>query len=304
MPRDRASLEDAGYAFSVAQRALVLEKHGVLLDRSMRTRGRWDRRWAESIVEVLPQPDESAVGLLVEAGLADWESLEKGPVGRRVMGLIRFLLGVEFAEKTMGVYLSLARDTSEDAGQHALDVMGLNRTWRWTTVRDLPRDMFSVRGSKVLQHAHGEHLERLRKIILDATDPAAPRSVSAMKREILSEWGKLNRSQAERIARTESAAVWETTNFNAQTANGVDRFDWVIAHGPSIGPPKSGPVCKLCLDMASKSPYSVGSIELPPRHPNCRCTLIPALEEDWLPPATTWSGGPEPPLPLVEAPSV
>jgi hypothetical protein len=68
----------------------------------------------------------------------------------------------DFARGAMAVYMSLAHDMSEDAGQHTLDQLGLNETFRWTSVRDMPRDPNAVRGSKVIQHAYGRHIEQLR----------------------------------------------------------------------------------------------------------------------------------------------
>jgi hypothetical protein len=165
----------------------------------------------------------------------------------------------------------------------------------------MPDRMFAVRGSKILQHAHGSHLRRLAEIIADATDPARPKTQSQIRKQIREEWPRATASQVARIARTESANVWENTNYNVARANGVQEFDWIVAHGPSIGPPKSYPVCPLCIERATSGPYlaSDPNWSIPPRHPNCRCTMVPKLEGDWLPPATTWSGGPNPPLPLV-----
>jgi SPP1 gp7 family putative phage head morphogenesis protein len=200
----------------------------------------------------------------------------------------------------MNTYLSIAHDVSEEAGQSTLDQLGLNRTFRWNSVRDMPRDQFAVRGSKILQHAVGSHGRELARMVLEATDPANPRSSKSLARDIRRRWDILTRSQAERIARTETATIWETTNWNTMRANGIQKVEWTIAHGPNIGPPRSYPVCPLCLREAAGSPYPIEGVSIPPKHPNCRCTLIPVLD-GWLPPAETWSGGPEPPLPLHPA---
>jgi SPP1 gp7 family putative phage head morphogenesis protein len=305
-----AELDRLGELHALTQRARVLNRHGTSIDRSVRSKVRWERRFESALKPLLGDvPSDAQLDELIREAQADWKAkgiekslVEKGfgdRIRRAVEGLLRFMIGSaqDFKKGAMAVYMSLAADAGEDSGQHTLDSLGINKTWRWTGVRDMPRDLFQVRGSKVLQHAYGNHVEELAKIITDATDPAKPKTVDQVREEIRDRWSKLTRYEAQRIARTETASVWETTTYNAQRANGVEQFTWVVATGPSIGPPNSEAVCKICLSKAAKSPYS-GHFDLPPAHPNCRCTLIPSLDHDWLPPAEPWSGDIEPPLPL------
>jgi hypothetical protein len=77
-----------------------------------------------------------------------------------------------------------------------------------------------------------------------------------------------------------------------------------VAKGPSIGPPRSHPVCKDCLRAAAEGPYPVLEVPRIPIHPNCRCVTIPALSRDWLPPAELWNGGPYPDLPVFDTPDI
>lgn len=256
------------------------------------------------LAERWPRPEYGGdLDLIVAAAAEEHAALEKSVLGaiRRALESI-FGRGRGFTARAMNGYTELALETSEDAGQHTLDALGLNSTFRWTNPREIARDQFAVRGSKVIQNAYGFHLDKLQEIILAATDPANPQSQDRIRREIQDEWDQLTRQQVERIARTESAAVWETTNYNTARANDVTMFDWLVAKGPSIGPPRSLPVCLRCLSMAANGPYEAGSFDLPPKHPHCRCSAIPALADDWLPPAVTWSGGPNPPLPLIAVP--
>lgn len=289
-----------------AARALARRKFGMVFDRADRTRDRWDSRWIRELTPIWPKPEYGAdIDALVAAGQEEWSRVEKGPywdairlAARKIFGRVK-----PFAEGSNDKYLELARDTSEDAGQHVLDTLGLNTTFRWTTQEDLPRNLFAVRGSKVIQVAYGNHLDDLRQIVLDATNPQEPKTQNQIRREITEKWDELSRSQVERISRTESAAVWESMNYNTARANEVQEFDWLVAHGPSIGGAKSLPVCKRCLRMAAGGPYKAGAVELPPKHPHCRCTLIPRLADDWLPPREPWTGD-VPPVDLLplEAP--
>lgn len=287
----------------VTQRARAIQRFGMVFDRADRTRDRWEERWARRLAQTWPKPEYGGdLDIILAAGESYHTQVEKGPYWDAIRRALRNLFGRQrFEQRAKDGYMELAIETSEDAGQHTLDTLGLNATFRWTSPRDMPRDMFGVRGSKIIQDAYGNHIDKLREIIIEATDPANPQSQTRIRRRIQDEWDQLTRKQVERIARTESAAVWETMNYNTARANEVTSFDWLIARGPSIGPPRSLPVCKRCLAMGINGPYGPG-VELPPKHPHCRCTVIPALEDDWLPPATTWSGGPNPPLPLVPAP--
>lgn len=277
-----------------------MKRGGTQFFKAQRAIDRWERRWEDAFVPMLAP---RRVDELAAAGARDWEDVRMALGDGALMDLIRSVIGSlrDFVSGGLAVYLSLGADTSEEAGQYSLDSLGLNQTFRWNSPRDMSRDLFAVRGSKVIQRLHGNHIEALRDIVIEATDPRHPKTARQVRREIEEEWDRLSRSEASRIARTETAAVWETTSFNVNRVNGVRWYDWIVARGPSIGPPRSAPVCKRCLRQAAGGPYPVNEVELPPLHPNCRCTLVPSLNRDWLPPAETWDGGPNPPMPLVPA---
>ena len=118
-------------------------------------------------------------------------------------------------------------------------------------------------------------------------------TIDQVRREIQTQWPKLKTWQAQRIARTETAAMWTTTSINAYAANGVSQFESLIAHGPTIGIDSEAP-CDEC-SMAATMVFTIED-DLPPWHPNCRCEAVPILEdpetgEPWLPPDEPWAGG-------------
>lgn len=301
MSRLDPSLQKAAHAHATLQYVRAVERHSKTIDIGDRQLDRWEARWVRELGGVWPGVPRN-VDPLVSAAQRRRAALEKDVKDAVYRSIVRAVGSAsQFVRGAYQVYMRLAEDTSEDAGQHALDLLGLNQTWRWANPRDMARDLFAVRGSKVIQHAYGNHVEALQKIVIDATDPAEPKTQAQVRREIKERWGELRARDVKRIARTETATIWETTNLNVEKANGVEYVEWLIARGPSIGPPKSFDVCKQCLDMSTKGPYPIDEVDPPPAHPNCRCTLIPSLEHDWLPPAETWNGV-EPGLPLVGAP--
>ncbi len=189
-------------------------------------------------------------------------------------------------------YLGMALQTSESAGTYALKRMGLQQTWAWAHPQNMARDLFAVRGSKIVQNMYGEHMTKLSEIIARATDPRNPMTMHQVKAEIKTEWPALRKHEVERIARTETAAVWMQTSANAYLANGISEFESTIAHGPSIGIISWAP-CDLCVE-ATGGTRSL-SVDLPPYHPNCRCEISPVLEDEfgnpWLPPDEPFTGG-------------
>ena len=195
-------------------------------------------------------------------------------------------------QQAVQMYVGQATHTSEKAGQTALDHMGINKTFAWAHPRSMANDMFSVRGSKVIQSMYGEHLDKLTQIIIQATDPAHPQTLQEVKAAIKREWPKMQQAAISRIARTETAAVWTTTSVNAYSANGIAQFESIIAHGPTIGIESEDP-CDECLDAAALI-HDISDDDLPPWHPNCRCEAVPVLDDEdgtpWLPPDEPFTG--------------
>ena len=189
-------------------------------------------------------------------------------------------------------YIGLATQTAEQAGQVSLDHLGLHQTFEFANPQNMAQDTFGVRGSKVIQNMYGDHVDKLTQIITDATDPRNPKTISEVKASIREQWPALQKYQVERIARTETAAVWTTTAANAYAANGISSFETIVASGPSIGIESEDP-CDECVEMAADT-HSIDD-DLPPWHPNCRCEAIPVLEDEdgtpWLPPDEPWTGG-------------
>ncbi len=220
---------------------------------------------------------------------------EKGSISRSLE------LGVSQETWVRGgllVYLQLAIETSEVAGQLSLEQLGLNTTFAWAHPRAMAQDLFSVRGSKVIQNLYGYHLDKLTEIIFRATDPIAPLTLREVEAAIAEEWPMLTRAKVAQIARTETAAVWTQTQMNAYKANGIEQFRSIVADGPSIGPNATTEIqqstpCPICVDAAA-AVYSTITFDLPPWHPSCRCTAIPVLTlengDPWLPPAEPWAG--------------
>jgi SPP1 gp7 family putative phage head morphogenesis protein len=75
--------------------------------------------------------------------------------------------------------------------------------------------------------------------------------------------------QAAVIASTEAARAQTAATLDAYEYAGVTEFNWDTDTDP----------CPACAAMQALNPHTVGS-EVPPLHPNCRCSISPATKED------------------------
>jgi hypothetical protein len=232
-----------------------------------------------------------------------WLGLKKansGPddvIGEVLARLRAATQGVEGG--AMEGYLGLARDVGAVAGQATLDQLGIDATWRWTGVRQTIPDLYQARGSKIIQGLYGEHLDQLAALAARAADPANPMTIDQVTASIKAQWSDLETWQARRIARTETAIMWEKTSSSAMSLNGITRVEWIDFNAED----------ELCLDNVAYGMVPMGESfpsgdSEPPAHPNCICDLIPVLiEEDgshWLPPAEPFTGN-DPPLATMPA---
>lgn len=289
------------YNLRAAAEVEYIEKRGdkdLWLD-AWRARDRWDDVWEDKYFALYKAADgEIDFESAVKAGVRAWspgrlkKARPKPPPADEMADRLR--VGVaerEFKKGAMAAYLGLAEVEGEEAGKKTLRALGINKTFTWTGLRDFARNPFAIRGSKIIDQLYKNHLSKLAQLVLRKTDPAHPKTIGQLTREIRAEWPELARKDAQRVARTEAAHVWETTNWNAMALNDVREVEWLIGRGPSIGPPRSEPVCELCLLKAANSPYVMEDLDvIAPLHPNCRCTVVHRWTPEWLPPADPWVG--------------
>jgi len=266
---------------------------------------RWEdeiRKQFDAIRQQIGEPNA------IQVGQAAWEKAlkksrwrfwkaeqpapDKGDVAQR---LSQFVNEASWAQGAYSMYVGMAGTTSAASAGYTLQALGIHRTFSWASTEDFPEQLFSVRGSKVIQNVYGSHLDRLAKMVVDKCDPRNPKTIGQLTNEIHSEWDKIEKWQAKRIARTEASAVWNNASYNAMRLNGVTDAKGLIAQGPSVGV-EGEPVCPICQEWAASGPWPLPLEEIPPIHPNCRCTLAPELPDDWLPPDEPWTGNDDVPV--------
>lgn len=271
-------------------------------EATWRAKDRWERRWERMMEELFSDlfrridlEDAVAYGVKLQKS----KRVRKDEQDDQIQSMIdRVQVGIDRESWVRGAatsYVQIALDTGETAGQFSLDSLGINKTFAWANPRNMGRDLYAVRGSKIIAQAYDNHFASLSQMIVDSTDPGKPWTMGERVKWLREEYPNLQRWQANRIARTESAAVWENMNMNMMIANEVPGANILVATGPSIGT-ITMPVCSLCSEIVKDGPWSpASSAPVPPFHPNCRCTLVAELEHPdgrpWLPPADAWNGG-------------
>lgn len=274
-------------------------------EATWRAKSRWEKRWQRWGEEVLNNLGsrvdvEDLIRYATQAQKSRIRRVRKDDNQDALIASLieRVTSGIDqstWVEGAATSYLQIALDTGETAGQYGLDSLGINKTFAWANPRNMAADLYAVRGSKVVQGMYGNHIANLTKLIVDATNPAQPLAMSEIVRQIREDYPNLLRWQAEQIARTETAAVWENMNMNMMIANEVPGANVLVATGPSIGTITMS-VCSICKGIVADGPwFPASAAPTPPFHPNCRCTVVAELTNDngdpWLPPADTWNGG-------------
>ena len=84
---------------------------------------------------------------------------------------------------------------------------------------------------------------------------------------------------AEVVARTETARAVTAGTLDSYAEGGVEQVEWLTADGG----------CEICGEYEDMGPVGIDEgfddVEGPPAHPNCLCTLLPSLPDDYVPPA-------------------
>jgi len=123
------------------------------------------------------------------------------------------------------------------------------------------------------------------KSILDTTFDALKRtlaegvangeSIPNLAARITEEYNQCKGYKAIRIARTETISSTNQGALQAYKQSGVvEKKEWLI----------SADACDICIDIAAGGAVGInelfkGGFDVPPAHPNCRCSIIPVIKD-------------------------
>jgi SPP1 gp7 family putative phage head morphogenesis protein len=147
----------------------------------------------------------------------------------------------------------------------------------WQPGNDAAADQLAAIGggeglAKLLEQARvtirgiqNETLSRLARVLAAGARRGASVDEMADDLDVVLE----DRARARTIATTELARSVSAATRDVYRQNAVERWDWMPAPD----------ACATCEAIAAGGPYSLFD-DMPPAHPNCRCTASPHLRED------------------------
>lgn len=176
------------------------------------------------------------------------------------------------------------------AGQQANFLLGITdpyipKKFKQINVIDQVREQIEMFAVSMLD----TDKEELSRIIANGLKEGA--GVPAIRKAIEEKFADFSRSQADRITRTEVAWAANRGVLDAYTQSGVvEAKQWLSAPGAcDYCAPMDGKIVSLTESYFDKNSEWLGnadkpmkidyrSIEEPPLHPNCRCTIISVIE--------------------------
>lgn len=196
---------------------------------------------------------------------------------KSIRGLKRFMVNKELfdtEELKVAAQLDLTPILMQElilAGQEAYRLIDSEDTY-------IPHKAADVVSQYVDKFAQSM-LETDRKILTDiiADGIEQGRSIPQIRQSIQTGFGEYSKMQAERIARTEVLRVSNLAAEDAFMQSGVvEAKQWLVAPGADAEClPYNGKIIKLGGDFYDpENEFEDGN---PPRHPNCRCILVPIV---------------------------
>lgn len=174
-------------------------------------------------------------------------------------------------------FAPLLRDIAILAGNEALDL--INNDLQYFAFDYEATIRANVR--KFTQSMLDTEREKMIDIIKQGIDEGL--SIANIRRNMMSAFDELSKIQSERIARTEVIRTSNEASIDAWRESGVVKGkQWFTAEDDRVD--------DLCAELNGKIVYSLkGNFYSkvtefdngnPPIHPNCRCVLLPVLDED------------------------
>ncbi len=162
------------------------------------------------------------------------------------------------------------------SGVAAYDLLNISRIYSPTrTMHDTVRRFVEEMANSVV----GTDTERLERILTEGLDSG--QSIAEIERRIRSEFGDFRKMQSERIARTEVIRASNAGALDAyKQSNVVSRAQWYTAQDDRVDPECESLDGKIVVVGRNFFNTDYGSGAYPPLHPNCRCTLLPVVDDE------------------------
>jgi len=129
-----------------------------------------------------------------------------------------------------------------------------------------------TQGAKLVTQMDEETKRRLADVISNGIKDK--RGIPGIQRDLRKAFTDMSRHRAELIARTETANALSTASLDSMKDMGIEGKEWVTAGDDRVS--------DECLSNEADGVIPVnqafsGGVMAPPQHPDCRCTVAPAI---------------------------
>ena len=133
-------------------------------------------------------------------------------------------------------------------------------------------DWAKTHGAQLVTQMDKETKTRLAQTISDGIKNK--RGIPGLQRDIKNTFADMSKYRSRMIARTETANALSTASLDSMKDMGIKGKEWVTAGDDMVS--------DECMGNESEGVIPVnqsfsGGVMAPPQHPNCRCTVAPAI---------------------------
>lgn len=133
-------------------------------------------------------------------------------------------------------------------------------------------DFARERGAKLVTQMDEETKRRLANVISKGIENK--RGIPGIQRDLRSTFTDMSRHRSELIARTETANALSTASLDSMKDMGIEGKEWVTAGDDRVSEECQGNEAEGVIPVNQS--FS-GGVLAPPQHPDCRCTVAPAI---------------------------
>lgn len=180
-------------------------------------------------------------------------------------------LGVQLVTNGVEITNEHARRSFQAGTQYGS--MALKRAGIDSVIGEVPADWRAIDALKVrnLSALRGITEETSKQIIREVTDGIyLGESIPKLATRINDRVNSIGIGRATTMARTEALHAFNQGAEVRYTQAGIEKLEWLTAYDDRVCP-ICGPLDGTVFDVKSRH-------ERPPRHPMCRCTIIPVIE--------------------------
>jgi len=133
-------------------------------------------------------------------------------------------------------------------------------------------DWAEKNAARLVTQMDEETKRRLAQVVSDGIQ--SKRGIPGLSRDIKSTFGDMSKYRSQLIARTETSNALSNASLDRMEEMGIEGKEWVTVGDAQVSPECQGNEAEGVIP--TNQSFSGGTMG-PPQHPNCRCSLAPAI---------------------------